>query len=192
MGKWWSRASIGRLILVVLLAATTAAEVTKISNRAPVVSTRGIVESLGYMNRATSEIMLALNEEFDWEPESLQMEREFAAVRSRGERVAGAIDVLKAAIEDYAAFAGEDVGIADVKRSAESIASAAGRVYSSQALRMSVLRTATLTADGKLRFGSDQNLVTYKAARDALRASLMAARVAERAIGDWVAARVPQ
>lgn len=182
---------IGRIILASLLVFTAASEIIKMTRPNPL-RTQDIVESLGYMNQQTSEVMLLLSEETDWTPlPGANLDREFSKVKSRGQKVAAALEVLRAAIEDYASVKPGNNSIDEVIRASNLMTTAAVRTYSLQTMRLMAVKRAKIGPDGKLKFDLEENRVKYEASTSDLATALVSARNAQRIITDWVASRIP-
>jgi len=187
----WSRISYGRGLLALLLILVVSSEISTISTPSPIY-TRNVIESLGYIKSRTAEIMLIVSANADWRPsQTADFNREMAEVRKRGQQIAAAFSLIRAAIDDYSTITGDDDGVAEISRASKSMANATGRAYSLQVMRLAATKNARVAPDGRVEFAKDEDSKRYENATSDLQTAISAARSVEILISDWVSKRIP-
>jgi hypothetical protein len=181
----------GRVVLAILLIFATASEIVKIATPAPV-SSKNAIESLGQITRRSSEVMLTLNSEIDWVAgDDFDFNREMTAMKARAQAVTASLQIMRAAIDDYADAAKTDRSISDALQAANQLKSASVRVYTSQVMRIATSRNKIVASSRVNAAGLNQNRLHYQRASADLRASLILASEAKVELSDWVSKRIP-
>lgn len=187
----WPGIPLGRILLALLLVFTAASEIARISVPTPA-SSKMVVEALGHMKLQSAEIMIALDAEIDWAPTGdFDFDRELTAMKARAQRVTAALEVLRAAVDDYGVAAGSEKGVSELTGAVVALASAAVKTYTLQVMRLATSKNDFSAAVGGTHSSRNQNQANFRKATSDLRTSIAAAHAAETRISEWVSRRIP-